>query len=101
MSFLVGDRVRVRDAWAPGHVRTPVYIRGQAGEIVDRLGRFPNPEELAYRRSGLPGEILYRVRFRQHDVWPDYTGPMGDTLDIEIYDHWLEPAANATSMEPA
>jgi len=35
------------------------------------------------------------VRFRQRDVWPDYAGPEGDTVDIEIYEHWLEPEGDA------
>jgi hypothetical protein len=25
-------------------------------------------------------------------VWPDYNGAISDTLDVEIYQHWLEPA---------
>jgi hypothetical protein len=24
-------------------------------------------------------------------VWPDYDGPAADTLDIDIYEHWLQP----------
>jgi nitrile hydratase len=34
---------------------------------------------------------LYRVRFLQSDVWDDYRGGPGDTLDIDLYEHWLEP----------
>ena len=91
MSFTVGDPVIVRDAWQPGHSRTPTYIKGCAGTVAQVLGAYPNPEERAYRRPGLPAPILYRVRFRQHDVWSDYSGSPGDTLDIELYHHWLEP----------
>jgi nitrile hydratase len=47
---------------------------------------------LALGRDGLPRRPLYRVRFPQHDVWPDYAGPGQDTVDIEIFEHWLEPA---------
>jgi nitrile hydratase len=47
---------------------------------------------LAYGRNGLPALPLYRVRFAQRQVWPDYAGAPGDTVDIEIYEHWLEPA---------
>ena len=43
-------------------------------------------------RDGLPAQPLYRVRFRQKEVWPDYQGPENDTVDIEIYQHWLEKA---------
>ena len=87
----IGASVIVRNAWPPGHVRTPAYIRGRSGVIVERLGAYPNPEELAFRRSGLPAPELYRVRFRQSDVWADYIGQADDTLDLEIYHHWLEP----------
>jgi nitrile hydratase len=34
---------------------------------------------------------LYRVRFAQLELWSDYAGSVGDTLDVEIYQHWLEP----------
>lgn len=90
--FKPGDTVSVRRAYPPGHIRTPWYIRGQRGTVVHTLGAFANPEELAYNRSGLPAQPLYRVRFRQREVWPDYAGNPADTLDIEIYQHWLEPA---------
>jgi nitrile hydratase len=91
-AFTTGDRVRVRWADPPGHLRTPFYARGKSGVVERYLGDFPNPEELAYGRSGLPRQPLYRVRFRQGEVWPDYAGPAADTVDIEIYQHWLEPA---------
>lgn len=89
--FKPGDAVTVRRAYPPGHLRTPHYIRGKAG-IVERIcGSFPNPEELAFSRDGLPARPLYRVRFVQGQIWPDYSGPDADTIDIEIYEHWLEP----------
>ena len=88
--FKPGQRVRVRRAYPPGHVRIPWYIRGHAG-VVERLcGAYPNPEELAYARSGLPAQPLYRVRFAQAQLWPDYAGSPDDTVDVEIYQHWLE-----------
>lgn len=93
--FAPGDRVRVRRADPPGHLRAPWYIRGEAGEIERLCGAFPNPEELAYNRPGLPRQPLYRVRFRQARLWPDYAGPPGDTIEIEIYQHWLEPEETA------
>jgi hypothetical protein len=90
--FQPGQRVRVRDASPPGHLRTPWYVRGRIGEVERFCGSFPNPEELAYNRPGLPAQPLYRVRFHQSDVWPDYAGKGSDTIDVEIYQHWLEPA---------
>ena len=87
-----GQRVKVLKAYPPGHIRTPHYIRGHVGEIERVCGAFPNPEELAYMRSGLPAQPLYRVRFLQKEVWPDYAGSASDVLEIEIYQHWLEKA---------
>lgn len=90
--FEVGSRVRVRAAYPPGHIRTPFYIRGKVGEVERYCGQFPNPEELAYARDGLPARPLYRVRFRQRDVWPDYRGHAADLLEVEVFQHWLDPA---------
>ena len=90
--FAVGERVRVRKTAPLGHIRTPFYIRGHTGTIERLCGSFPNPEELAQMRDGLPAQPLYRVRFRQKDVWPDYRGSDDDVLEIEIFQHWLEKA---------
>ncbi len=86
-----GDKVTILNSNPPGHRRVPVYIRGKSGEIERYCGAFRNPEELAYGFDGLPKRHLYRVRFRQHDVWDNYDGPEGDTIDLEIYEHWLLP----------
>ena len=88
--FRTGDRVAVRAAYPIGHVRTPYYIRGKCGVIERLCGVFGNPEELAYARPGVPKQPLYRVRFLQREVWPAYEGSPGDTVDVEIFQHWLE-----------
>jgi nitrile hydratase len=90
--FNVGDRVRVKKAFPPGHRRTPYYIRGKVGEIERICGTFRNPEELAYGFDGEPKKVLYRVRFAQNHVWPRYQGSARDIIEMEIYEHWLEPA---------
>lgn len=90
--FSAGDRVTVKSLYPIGHVRTPFYIRGKQGVIERYCGSYGNPEELAYARPGLPRQPLYRVRFQQRDVWPGYAGNLQDSVDIEIYQHWLEPA---------
>lgn len=90
--FRPGERVKVMKAYPLGHVRTPYYIRGASGVIERICGAFPNPEELAQMRSGLPAQPLYRVRFAQAEVWPDYRGGRDDTVDVEIFQHWLDKA---------
>ena len=90
--FRPGEAVTVRRAYPPGHLRTPHYVRGKAGVVERICGSFANPEELAFGRDGLPALPLYRVRFVQRQIWPEYAGSPADTVDIEIYEHWLEPA---------
>lgn len=84
-----GTPVRVRADFPPGHVRTPVYVRGAEGVVTECVGSFRNPETLAIGRDGLPMKTLYRVRFRQSALWPGYRGGPNDTLQIDLYDHWL------------
>jgi len=91
-NFEVGDRVVIKQTNPPGHRRTPYYIRGKTGVIERICGTFPNPEELAYGFDGEPARVLYRVRFKQNHVWPVYDGPDHDILEMEIFEHWLEPA---------
>ncbi len=96
-AFAIGQRVRVRRAWPPGHVRTPHYVRGRQGVIDAVAGHFGNPEELAYGRDGLPRETLYRVRFRLGELWPADSGQGSDSAVVDLFEHWLEPAKEAGS----
>jgi nitrile hydratase len=88
--FSPGEAVKVRNDWpearGPAHIRTPHYLRGRRGEIVRRLGAFPNPENLAFRRPAEPRD-LYHVRFALPDLWPEAGR---DELIVELYEHWLE-----------
>lgn len=86
----VGAAVRVRRSFPPGHTRTPWYVRGKVGVIERFVGRFPNPEALGYGLGPAPRVALYRVRFDMVEMWDDYAGPEADSLDVEIYEHWLE-----------
>ena len=89
--FAPGQAVRVADRPALGHCRTPWYLRGKSGTIAAVQGAYRNPELLAYHRPGLPRRVLYKVLFKQADVWGRYAGPAGDHLEADIYEHWLEP----------
>lgn len=90
--FEPGAAVRVRLDDPKGHCRTPHYCRGRSGVVERICGAFRDPEALAYGGEGLPKQPLYRVRFAQAELWPDYAGPAGDCVEIEIYEHWLEAA---------
>lgn len=91
--FAEGDSVLVRDDWpetrGPVHIRTPHYVRGRAGTVRGYLGRFPNPEDLAFDRPAKPLD-LYHVAFAPEAIWPE--GQAGDEILIELYESWLEAA---------
>ena len=95
--FGPGERVRVRPEERPGHVRTPGYVRGRTGRVESVLGEFRNPETLAYGETGLPERPLYKVSFRQVDLWEEYPGPADDELRMDIYEQWLEPVREETT----
>jgi nitrile hydratase len=91
--FKPGDAVVVCNAYPPGHVRTPTYLKGKRGMILGDYGAWRNPEELAYGMPGLPKRINYWVQFQMDEVWGG-NGQYGpnDTIAVEIYEHWLMPA---------
>ncbi|KAK7232617.1 hypothetical protein SO694_00035164 [Aureococcus anophagefferens] len=93
--FFVGDGVVVREdslaeRWRKPHHRVPGYALGARGVVVAVCGAFPDPEVLAFEGPGAdaPARHLYRVRF---------SGLLDgrDTVDVEVYDHWLRPDAGA------
>jgi len=81
------------------HLRVPGYLYGAAGVVERVCGVFPNPEENAFFGASAAVQPLYRVRFRSKDIWRnpalgDEDGGGGeDTVDVEVYQHWLEAAA--------
>lgn len=85
----MAEQVRVKSLCPPGHIRTPWYLRGKTGVIERRLGTFGNPERQAYGHMG-ERKSLYRVRFTMGEIWGARAENPDDTLDAEIYDHWLE-----------
>ena len=93
--FVDGAAVRVKSHFQPGHVRTPFYIKGKTGWVERCYGEFRNPESLGHSGDGLPRMRLYLVGFRQQDVWDGYDAGSQDKVFVDIFEHWLEPAAEA------
>lgn len=100
-AFSPGDTVRVDDRAVKGHCRAPWYLRGKVGVIAEVLGDFRDPERLAYHRPGVPRQILYKVRFKQSQLWPTYTGAALDQLEADLTENWLSPAARGSRKEKA
>lgn len=90
--FDVGERVRIDDRDSSLHNRVPAYVRGHVGTVVLVARAYGEPERLAYGDRAAPRRPLYRVRLPARDLWPDDDVPCDDTLDVEIFEHWLERA---------
>lgn len=90
--FQLGDRVTVRDTTSLFHTRTQKFTRGRTGIVVAYRPEWIIPEDEAWGRDDGRTEPFYVVRFRQRDLWPDYTGFPADTLETEFSEHWLMPA---------
>ncbi len=94
--FKVGDRVTVLDKPTLFHTRTQSYCRGRTGVIVAlRPDDWVIPEDEAWGRVDGRRLPCYMIRFQQGDLWPDYRGPATDTVELEIFENWLEPAKEA------
>ncbi len=90
--FSLDDKIVISKRGSLGHCRTPAYIRGKLGRIERYCGSFRNPEQLAENVKDAEIIPLYRCVFNQHDIWQNYKGPLTDTLELEIYEHWIEQA---------
>eukprot|EP01064_Diplonema_japonicum_P018945 TRINITY_DN27639_c0_g1_i1.p1 TRINITY_DN27639_c0_g1~~TRINITY_DN27639_c0_g1_i1.p1 ORF type:complete len:449 (+),score=114.87 TRINITY_DN27639_c0_g1_i1:56-1348(+) len=97
--YKAGDTVKVKKEyahktpWERPHLRTPGYIFGAEGVVERVCGSFPCPSLLAVGVRGNTAS-LYRVRFKQADLWEAYEGTHDDTIDVEVYESWLMPPSN-------
>jgi nitrile hydratase len=91
--FRVGQTVRIRSAQVYTHIRTPWYTMGKTGVVERVVGRFPDAEKMAYGNPNGPPVVLYRIRIAIRDLWDDVPATDDGTLDVEIYEQWLEAAS--------
>jgi len=88
--FAVGERVRVRNEFVPGHVRMPGYIRGKTGVVVQMSPPFPFPDAAAHQ-LGHDMEPTFDVRFDTAELWPDSSDKA--TVTVAVFRSYLEKAA--------
>jgi len=89
--FHPGQQVRVDCREQSGHVRTPDYVKGRRGLVLEVRGMHPDPGDLAQGGLGLPYRYLYRVLFEGSEVWSDDEGdPL--RLVVDVYENWLTSA---------
>ena len=80
----VGDRVFVMTENPAGNPRTPTYIRGKTGVIVELHGTIVNPID---HHGVYPP--LCSVLFDVRDV---FGGTSTDKLAVDLHEDWLERA---------
>ena len=98
--FRPGDQVRVRSTRVDTHHRTPGYVKGKIGKVHALSGQFYDPEIRAYDGIGLPKRDLYLVEFEMEQLWGrNNRGPTADRLLIDIFEHWLDRAADPVGPE--
>ncbi len=85
--FKVGDKVRVRDDYVPGHVRMPGYIRGRTGTVVGESPAYPFPDAHAHAIES-QDEPTYDVRFRTEDLWPNSSDSA--LVHVGVFQSYLE-----------
>ena len=86
-----GDAVSISIRFPIGRFRVPNYIRGKRGwiESVIESAAINNKEE-GYGRNAGNKRHYYRVAIPLKELWPQYSGPENDSLQIEVFETWLE-----------
>lgn len=90
-----GESVRVVLRFPMGHYRVPLYLRGKTGTVERLVMPAVDNEEEGFGRNAGDKRYYYRIAFPMTEIWPDYAGPRHDSLRIEVFQTWLESAANA------
>lgn len=87
--FSIGEAVRVKNEFVPGHVRVPAYVRGKTGVVVGISPPYPFPDAAGHGMVAAM-EPTYDVRFRARDLWPD---SCDDALNhVGVFQSYLEKA---------
>ena len=74
----------------PGHTRLPYYAAGKTGTILFHHGHHVLPNSNAHFVGEHP-EPLYSVEFSSIELWP-HTGVRGDSVIVDCWESYLEPA---------
>jgi hypothetical protein len=97
-SFRIGETVRVKNEYVPGHVRMPAYIRGKVGTVVRISPPYHYPDAAGHGMKA-PMEPTYDVRFRSRDLWPV---SCDDALNhVGVFQSYLEKVEAPSNGEGA
>ncbi|WP_296258152.1 MULTISPECIES: nitrile hydratase subunit beta [unclassified Pseudomonas] len=68
--FQVGQKVRVKDEFVPGHTRFPGYVRGRTGVIAGQSAPCHFPDAAGHALDAAL-EMTYDLCFEAKDLWPE------------------------------
>ena len=83
----VGDKVRVKTDYVPGHVRMPGYVRGKEGVVVGVSPAYPFPDAHAHGIHA-DDEPTYDIRFDAQHLWPNSADPAA--VHVGVFESYLE-----------
>ncbi|CAM3968310.1 nitrile hydratase subunit beta [Bordetella tumulicola] len=83
----IGDTVRVRNLFAPGHIRMPGYVRGKVGTIVGVSPAYPYPDAAAHGLESAR-QVSFDVCFLASDLWED--GSDSAEVHVGLFHAYLE-----------
>ncbi|VVE13162.1 nitrile hydratase subunit beta [Pandoraea cepalis] len=83
----IGDVVRVKADFVPGHIRLPAYIRGKKGTIVGVSPEYPFADAAAHGLES-PKQRSYDVCFKTSDIWPKDSG--SHEVHVGVFHSYLE-----------
>lgn len=90
MTYGPGTRVRALARDPDHHTRVPRYVRGHVGEIVEREGEWPLPDDLVRGITPPRVEAVYAVRFPARALW----GTGSHTVTVDLWESYLEEVAS-------
>jgi nitrile hydratase len=86
----VGDRVRVKNDFVPGHIRMPGYIRGKEGVVVGVSVPYPYPDAHGHGLAS-PWQRTFDVCFSSRHLWPESSEEAD--VQVGVFHGYLERAA--------
>lgn len=88
VTFEVGDTVRVKHEFVPGHIRVPAYVRGKTGTVLHRTSeQWPFPDSIGH---GMPArkQPTYHVKFERRNLWGETAEP--GSVVVDLFEGYLE-----------
>ncbi|MCD0505866.1 nitrile hydratase subunit beta [Bordetella petrii] len=83
----IGDTVRVRNLFVPGHIRMPAYVRGKTGKIVGVSPAYPYPDAAAHGLD-CARQATFDVCFQAGDLWEN--GSDSAEVHVGLFHAYLE-----------